>query len=58
MSGIRRGAAALPEKPLVRAARNARHREPGRPVLMLVASGAGLAAVAMAVLVGFSGLFV
>ena len=54
MSGIRRGAVGVPVRPLLRGPTAPRHRTPSRPVLMMVASGAALAALSMAVLLGFS----
>jgi hypothetical protein len=41
-----------------RRSRNPRHRGGGRPVLIIVASVAGLAALALAVVVGFSGMLI
>lgn len=48
----------LPVRPRYRRNRKPRHRIAGRSILMIIASVAGLAALAMAVAVGFSGLFI
>jgi hypothetical protein len=44
--------------PQYRRTRTPRHRTTGHPILLIVASVAGLAALTLAVAVGFSGLFV